>query len=111
MSDEELEPIEQAEEGELEPVSAWDEVAYSVLDLLKRKELREALKKWIDAKADNIPRDHSYRVQQLWAGWFFSIMVFSGIIALGVFNVIKPEVMIGLLGPLLGYWFGRKSAQ
>lgn len=77
-------------------------MAYSLTQLIGRKEVREAVKKWIETQADNIPKDHSYRVQQLWAGWGFSVIVFGAIIALGVYKVISPEVMIGLLGPLLG---------
>jgi hypothetical protein len=111
MPDELLEPPEQPEDEEREPASAWDEVAYSVAEVIKRKEFREAAKKWVEAQADNVPKNHSYRVQQLWAGWCFSLIVFSAIVALGVYKVISPEVMVGLLGPMLGYWFGRKSAQ
>ena len=50
-------------------------------------------------------------MQQLWTEWGFSLVVFGAIIGLGVYKVISPEVMVGLLGPMLGYWFGRKSNQ
>jgi hypothetical protein len=106
---EQPEPPEQPEGDDLESASAWDEVAYSVAEVIRRKEVREALKKWIDAQADNVPKNHSYRVQVLWTGMFFSMVVFGAIIALGIFKIISPEVMVGLLGPLLGYWFGRRS--
>lgn len=98
-------------DGDEPLASAWDEVAYSVAELIKRKEVREALKKWIDAQSENIPKNHSFRVQALWSGVFFSLTVFGAIIFLGIKGVIKPEVMVGLLGPLLGYWFGRRSNQ
>jgi len=98
------------EDGE-EPSSPWDEFAYSVGQLIRRKEVREALKKWIDAQAENVPKNHSYRVQLLWSSMLFSLVVFGAIIALGIFKIISPEVMVGLLGPLLGYWFGKRSNQ
>jgi len=107
----ELEPPEPPEDEEPPSGSAWDEVAYSLAQLIGRKEVREAAKKWIEAQAENIPKNHTYRVQQLWAWWVFSLMVFGAIITLGVIKVISPEVMVGLLGPMLGYWFGRRSAQ
>jgi hypothetical protein len=106
------EPEQQSDVDELqEQESAWNEVAYSIADLIRRKEIREALKKWVDAQSDNVPKNHSYRIQVLWTGLIFSIIVFAAIIALGVFKVISPEVMVGLLGPMLGYWFGRRSNQ
>lgn len=93
-----------------EPLPASEEVWLAIADLFRRKEIREAAKKWIDAQSDNVPKNHSYRVQQLWLSHGFAVLVFAGIISLAWVKLITPEVMVSLLGPLLGYWFGRQSA-
>jgi hypothetical protein len=106
---EELTPGQEDKKEELGPAS--DEVWLALADLLRKKELREALKKWIDAQADNISRDHSYKVQHLWLSYGFAVVIFGGIVMLAVFKIITPEVMVGLVGPMLGYWFGRKQSN
>jgi hypothetical protein len=100
---------EPAQEREDELGSASDEVWLAMADILRRKEIREAAKKWIDAQSENIPKNQSYRVQQLWLAYGFAVVVFAGITSLAVIRLITPEVMVSLLGPLLGYWFGRHS--
>jgi len=102
-------PIPQAEDEDEGLAPASDEVWLALADLLRKKELREALKKWIDVQADNVPKVHSFKVQHLWLSYLFALAVFVGIMMLAVFKVISPEVMVGLLGPMLGYWFGRKQ--
>jgi hypothetical protein len=108
MSENQKAESEVEEEG-LAPAS--DEVWLAIADLLRKKELREAFKKWIDAQADNVPKVHSFKVQHLWLSYLFALAVFAGIISLAVFKIISPEVMVGLLGPMLGYWFGRKQGN
>jgi len=102
-------PPPEDEDEEIAPAS--DEVWLALADLLRKKELREGLKKWIDAQADNVPKIHSFKVQHLWLSYLFAITVLASIILLAVFKIIAAEVMVGLLGPLLGYWFGRNKGN
>jgi hypothetical protein len=104
-------PESEAAQNDEALAPASDEVWLALADLLRKKELREAVKKWIDAQADNVPKIHSFKVQYLWLSYLFALIVLASISLLAVFKVISPEVMVGLLGPLLGYWFGRNKGN
>ncbi len=104
--DEKQEPIEKEPNEEIPPS---DEAWLAIADLLNSKEIRTSIKTFIEAHSSNVPRNHSYRIQSLWAAYLFALIIFAGIVSLRIFNFINTEVMVSLVGPLLGYWFGRRS--
>jgi hypothetical protein len=42
-------------------------------------------------------------------GLIFSFLIFVGIAVLAWFKVLSGEATTGLLGALIGYWFGRQQ--
>jgi hypothetical protein len=104
--DEKREPIEEEPNEEIAPSG---EVWLAIADLLNSKEIRTSIKTFIEAHSNNVPRNHSFRIQSLWATYLFALIIFAGIVCLRIFNFINTEIMVSLLGPLFGFWFGRRS--
>ena len=47
----------------------------------------------------------------MWLGFLFGITIFGGIAVLAWFKVIDEKVSAGLLGTLIGYWFGQRKGK
>jgi hypothetical protein len=91
--------------------SPGDELGYAIADLLRTKEVAEAIKRWIDAASTNKAGEYSHARLQAWLSFAFGLVIFLTIAVLAWLKVLSGEVTAGLLGSLLGYWYGRQKAQ
>lgn len=91
--------------------SPTEELAYAVSDLIKDQKVIAAVSSWIDALAKNKTSEPCLTKLSIWLGFSFGITIFVGIGLLGWKQVIPAEATTGLLGALIGYWFGYKHRQ
>jgi len=85
-----------------------DEFWYALADLLRRQEFVDAANKWVDASVKSKPAEILFKRLSLWLAYGFASLVFVGIAVLAWLRVINSEVTAGLLGSLIGYWFGQR---
>src|SRR5260370_34393100 len=98
------------QDHELVENSPSDEIGYAVADLLRTKEVAEAIKKWVDAAAQSKAGQYPHAILQAWLSFAFGLVIFLTIGFLGWLRVLSGEVTAGLLGSLVGYWYGRHKA-
>jgi hypothetical protein len=92
---------------DIEENTPGDEVGYAIADLLRTKEVAEAVKTWVNAAAKSKQDQYPHAVLQAWLAFAFGLSIFLVIAALGWLRVLNGEVTAGLLGSLVGYWYGR----
>lgn len=83
------------------------EIGYAIADMLRTKEVAEAIKKWVGAAADARAGQYPHARLQAWLSFAFGLAIFLTIGLLGWLKVLSGEVTAGLLGSLVGYWYGR----
>jgi len=80
-------------------------------DFLKKPKIVGAIAKAISAWAGNQPDEIRLRFRALHLAYGFSIFIFIGITVLALLGLISKEVTAGLLGTLVGYWYGQRQQQ
>ncbi|HWY05316.1 MAG TPA: hypothetical protein VNY24_00545 [Candidatus Acidoferrales bacterium] len=107
------EPSRQDESADEEIVenSPGDELGYAIADLLRTKEVAEAVKKWVEATAQSKAGEYPHARLQAWLAFAFGMVIFLTIAVLAWLKVLSGEVTAGLLGSLLGYWYGRQKSS
>lgn len=80
-------------------------------DILKNPEVKKAINKAVDTWASMQPEEMKLKFRALHIGVLFSAFIFAGIGYLGWLGVISKEVTAGLLGTLIGYWYGQKTTK
>ena len=80
-------------------------------DLTTDKDVVKSVADWISAAAKNKACEPSLARHSLYLGYFFGCVIFFGIGALGWEHVISGEATTGLLGSLVGYWFGQRQRK
>jgi hypothetical protein len=105
MPEDERKPA--APDDEIEENTPEQEIGYAFADLLRTKEVAEAVKTWANAAAKSKQDQYPHAVLQAWLSFAFGLSIFLVIAALGWLRVLNGEVTAGLLGSLVGYWYGR----
>lgn len=93
------------------PCSGWDEIANAVANLIERDKIVDSIGNWVDAHAKAKPDEVKFRQRMLLWGYVFSLLIFGGILLAGWRKIIGPEATTGLLGALIGYWYGQYSQR
>jgi hypothetical protein len=106
MTDGERQPRQPNEE--IIENSPGDELGYALADLLRTKEVAEAIKKWVEAASTSKAGEYPHARLQAWLAFAFGLVIFLTIGLLGWLKVLSGEVTAGLLGSLVGYWYGRQ---
>jgi hypothetical protein len=91
--------------------SPGDELGYALADLLRTKEVSEAVKRWVDAVSTSKAGEYPHARLQAWLAFAFGLAIFFTIGFLGWLKVLSGEVTAGLLGSLIGYWYGRQKGS
>jgi hypothetical protein len=109
MADE-LQETGVCEPGEPQETSGTDEIGYAVADLLRNEKVADAIKSWIESAKDHKGAELKHaRFMAILSG-VVGLVVLSIIALLGWKQVLSGEVTAGLLGSLIGYWYGRHQA-
>jgi len=107
MSGEPIVPIPNNEEDSRPAEILADGLA----SLLNEKGVVQSISRFIDASAAHLEKRAGIIKTSMVVGVVFSAMVFLVIAALGWHKVISPEATTGLLGALIGYWFGQREGK
>lgn len=105
-----------------EQSDASDEVAYAFADLLRSEQVSNAVKTWVDsaaedkksrlvAEAEDKKAKLAHARFEMWISAWVGLIVFGVIALLGWKRILSGEVTAGLLGSLIGYWYGRHPGQ
>lgn len=86
-----------------------DEIRQALAEVIRNEKLIDVLKESVNAFLRNKPQEASLRLHSLWLGYFFALTVFAGIGILAWLKVLTGEVTAGLLGSVIGYWFGVRQ--
>jgi hypothetical protein len=89
-------------------VSGGEAIQYALSDFIGNRDVAKSASEWISAKAKTVPQEPGIVKLSLWLGFTFGIVIFAGICALAYLNVLDQRVVAGLLGSLIGYWFGQR---
>ena len=100
--------VNKSEPGNEMPTTGG-EIAYALSELAANKDVAKAIADWITAAARNTSSKPSLGKTALWLGLTFSLLIFLGVGLLGWFKVLSAEATAGLLGSLIGYWFGQRQ--
>jgi hypothetical protein len=98
-------------ESDDDKVTGIEAFGYAISDLIGTKDMAKALGEWISAHAKAIPHQPGIQKLQTWLGFIFGLAIFSGIGFLAWHKVINDQVAAGLLGTLIGYWFGHQKGK
>jgi hypothetical protein len=92
-----------------DPVSGSDAVGYALSDLLGNQEVMSSISQWISKNAEIIPTRTKMTRLSVWLGFVFGLAIFAGIAGLGYLKILNEQSMSGLLGTLIGFWFGQRT--
>ncbi|HET8924129.1 MAG TPA: hypothetical protein VFN26_14165 [Candidatus Acidoferrum sp.] len=87
------------------------EIASAVANVIEKEKVVDAVANWVNAHANNKPKEHRLRWGVFILGQVFGLVIFAGILFAGWHKVIGPEATTGLLGALVGYWYGQREKQ
>ncbi len=90
---------------------AWDEIADAFANVIEKDKIVDAVANWVNAHANIKPEEHRKRWSAFVIGQVFGLVIFVGILFAGSRHVIGPEATTGLLGALIGYWYGQREKQ
>lgn len=83
----------------------------TLIEILRNPEITKAINKVIDTWSTNQPGEMGYKFRMLHLSYLFSGVVLLTIASLGWQGVISKEVTAGLIGTLIGYWYGRSREK
>ena len=86
-------------------------LADGLAGLINKPEVAKSISDFLSALAKNKSEEPKLAKHTFGWGLAFSAFVFAGIGLLGWFKVIGAEATTGLLGALIGYWYGRESKR
>jgi len=84
-------------------------LAEGAAKLLNEPGIAKSVAEFIAALAKNKSLEPRFIQTSYGIGLLFGLLVFFGIGLLGWLKVIGPEATTGLLGALIGYWYGREK--
>ena len=90
-------------------LSGVNSILEAVANVIDTEKFVDAARAWVRCWTENRPSEASFRVQYFWGSLAFGLLIFAGIGVLGWLGVIPKEGTTGLLGILIGYWFGQRS--
>ena len=88
-----------------------NEVFEAAANTLEHEKVVEAITRWINSKVDKSSADSEFRRRSHYVGTCFSALIFVGIGVMGYLKVIPADGTMGLLGALIGYWYGQRQKQ
>lgn len=97
------------EQQEDEPLESWEILAEAVGRLLNEPGIAKSIADLITATAKNKSQQPNLFKTSYGFGLLFGLLIFIGIGVLGWLKVIGAEATTGLLGALIGYWYGREK--
>lgn len=107
MSDDKHPPPEENPEDD----TAAEILADGVAGLLNKPEIAKGISEYLNATAKNKSAEPGFATWSLILNLAFSGLIFAGIVILGWYKVISGEATTGLLGALIGYWYGRERGS
>ena len=90
-------------------LTPWDVLAEAAAKFLQEPGITKAFGEIITAVAANKAKEPGHAKTTYGLGLLFGLLIFAGIGLLGGLKVIGPEATTGLLGSLIGYWYGRET--
>ena len=107
------EPEQPSEEKPPQPPYAqgFNEILEAVANNLERDKIVEAIAGWIYSKTQMPAANDEFRRRSFYIGTAFSALVFIGVGIMGYLKVIPADGTMGLLGALIGYWYGQRQKQ
>lgn len=87
------------------------EIASGIANVIEKEKVVDAVANWVNAHANIKPKEHSLRWSAFVIGQVFGLVVFAGILLAGWHKIIGAEATTGLLGALIGYWYGQREKQ
>ena len=93
--------------NEQDASTAGETLADGVAGLLNKETVAKAISNLVDAAADAQKKKPSTIKLSMILGILFSSGIFIGVALLGAKKIISGEATAGLLGTLIGYWFGQ----
>jgi hypothetical protein len=91
--------------------SSSDILADAIGGLLNQPDVAKSIAGLINAVATKKTAEPTIIKTSMVLGLIFSFLIFVGIGVLAWFKIISGEATTGLLGALVGYWFGQKQAS
>ena len=88
-----------------------DEGEMTFEDILKNPDIVKAINKAVNTWASMQPEAMKFNFRALHLAYLFSAFIFIGVGYLAMLGVISKEVTAGLLGTLIGYWYGQKTTK
>jgi hypothetical protein len=86
-------------------------LADGLAGFVNKPEFVEAVSKYVKSAAENLSARPTLTKISIRYGLAFSAMVFVGIALLGWLKVLPPDATAGLLGTLIGYWYGQRQTK
>jgi|HubBroStandDraft_2_1064218.scaffolds.fasta_scaffold26053_5 hypothetical protein len=96
---------------EVELDSASEILSDAIGNLLNQPEIAKSIGGFINAVAAKKAEEPAIVKTSMVLGLIFSFLIFVGIGVLAWFKIISGEATTGLLGALVGYWFGQRQAS
>jgi hypothetical protein len=84
-----------------------NEILEAVAQNLQHEKIVEAIAGWIYSKTREPDSDDKFRRRSFYVGTCFSALIFVGVGVMGYLKVIPADGTMGLLGALIGYWYGK----
>lgn len=100
-----------SEPEEEQPSHSSEILADGLADLMNKPEVAKSISDVLSAYAKTKLEEPETVKHHVRFGLVFNAFVFAGIAVLGWFKVIGAEATTGLLGALIGYWYGRESRK
>ena len=86
-----------------------DSITEALRVALSKPQVLESILVGAKAWATNRPEEIKLRFRVLHLNLFLALFLFAAIGLFGYLNVISGEVTAGLLGSLIGYWYGQSK--
>lgn len=86
-------------------------IASAIATVLEDQKVIGAIGNWVNAHAVNKPHENKLRWGTLIMGQIFGLVIFVGVLIAGWQKIISTEATTGLLGALVGYWYGQREKQ
>ena len=88
-----------------------NEVFGAIANLIQKEKLVEALSRWMESIPEGARKEERLRKHTAYVNMFFGLGIFSGICFLGYVKVLPSDATTGLLGALIGYWYGNQRSR
>jgi hypothetical protein len=92
----------QPEQLDEEPMSGADELLYSIGEMLRAKQSKEAVAKLIEKFAEDVPNRTKAQRHMVYLGHAITVVVIIAIGVFGYFKILSTETCGALLGGVIG---------